>query len=63
MVMPVSNLSFLHVNLVWFRFKLTTLVMIATNCIGSCKSNYHAIKVTTAPKRLKVFHGKMCILL
>jgi hypothetical protein len=27
-------------------FKLTTLVVIGTDCIGSCKSNYHMI--TTA---------------
>ena len=27
----------------WAGFKLTTLVMIGTDCICSCKSNYHAI--------------------
>ena len=31
-------------------FKLTMLAVIATDCIGSCNSNYHAI-MTTAPKR------------
>ena len=31
------------------RFKLTTSVVIGTNCIGSCKSNYHTITATTAP--------------
>jgi len=25
------------------------LVVIGTDCIGSCKSNYHAIMATTAP--------------
>ena len=25
----------------WTRFKLTTLVVIGTNCTGSCKSIYH----------------------
>jgi hypothetical protein len=30
-------------------FKLTTLVMIGTDCTGSCKSNYHTITTTTAP--------------
>jgi len=25
----------------WSRFELTTLVEIDTDCIGSCKSNYH----------------------
>jgi hypothetical protein len=26
-----------------------TLVMICTDCTGSCKSNYHAITTTTTP--------------
>ena len=30
------------------RFELTTSVVIGTGCIGSCKSNYHTIMVTTA---------------
>ena len=33
----------------WSRFELTTSVMIGTDCIGSCKSNYHTITATTAP--------------
>jgi hypothetical protein len=36
-----------HLALVWFE--LTTLVVIGTDCIGSCKSNYHTIKTTTVP--------------
>ena len=31
-------------------FKLTTLVVIGTDCIGSCKSNYNTITITTALK-------------
>jgi hypothetical protein len=31
----------------WSRFELTTLVVIATDCIGSCKSNYHTITTMT----------------
>ena len=31
----------------WSTFELTTPVVIGTDCIGSCKSNYHTI--TTAP--------------
>ena len=31
----------------WTRFGLTTLVVIGTDCIGSCKSNYHMIMTTT----------------
>jgi len=34
----------------WSRFKLTTSVVIGTDCIGSCKSNYHTITTTTAPQ-------------
>ena len=30
-------------------FVLTTLVVIGTDCIVSCKSNYHTIMTTTAP--------------
>jgi hypothetical protein len=33
----------------WSRFKLTTSVVIGTDCIGSCKSYYHMITATTAP--------------
>ena len=31
-------------------FELITLVVIGTDCIDSCKSNYHMITTTTAPK-------------
>jgi len=34
----------------WLRFELTTLVVIGTDCIGSCKSNYHTIAATTTPQ-------------
>ena len=33
----------------WSRFELTTSVVIGTDCIGSCKSNYHTIMAMTAP--------------
>jgi hypothetical protein len=29
----------------WSRFELTTSVVIGTDCIGSCKSNYHTISL------------------
>jgi len=35
----------------WSRYELTTSVVIGIDCIGSCKSNYHAITATTAPSR------------
>ena len=31
----------------WTGFELTTLLVIGTDCTGSCKSNYHAITTTT----------------
>jgi hypothetical protein len=42
----------------WSRFKLTTSdsVVIGTDCMGSCKSNYHTITATTA--NLKVWRNK-----
>ena len=35
----------------WRRFVLTTSVVIGTDYIGSCKSNYHTIAATTVPER------------
>ena len=32
-----------RVHLAWVGFKLTTLEAIGTDCIGSCKSNFHTI--------------------
>ena len=32
----------------WSRFELTTSVVIGTDCICSCKSNYHTITATAA---------------
>jgi hypothetical protein len=32
----------------WSRSELTASVVIDTDCIGSCKSNYHTITATTA---------------
>jgi hypothetical protein len=36
------------VHHVWAEFELTTLVVICTDCIGNCKSNYHMITTTKA---------------
>ena len=33
----------------WSRFELTISAVMSIYCIGSCKSNYHTITVTTAP--------------
>jgi hypothetical protein len=44
-----------RVHLPWTRFELTTLVVIGTDCIGYCKSNYHTITtaITTMISRLQ----------
>jgi hypothetical protein len=42
----------------WMGFELTTLVVIGTDCTGSCKSNYHTIKTTTAPNLVEAVAGR-----
>jgi hypothetical protein len=37
-------------------FKLTTLVVISTDCRGSCKSNYHTVTTTTPPLKRRHFN-------
>ena len=37
----------------WMRIELAISVVIGTDCIGSCKSNYHTIAAATAP----ILHG------
>jgi hypothetical protein len=37
------------------RFEFTTSVVIVTDCIGSCKSNYHTITATTALNKLMMY--------
>jgi hypothetical protein len=47
------------VQLAWTRFKFATLVVIGTDCTGSCKSNYHTITTTTvSDKRIRSFGTK-----
>ena len=41
-----------RVNLTWAGFQITTLVVIGTDCKGSCKSNYHTITSMMAPSYL-----------
>jgi hypothetical protein len=38
-----------RVQLAWAGFELTTLVVTGTDCIGTCRSNYHTITATKAP--------------
>jgi len=44
-----QTLSHNVVHLAMSRFKLVTSVVVGTDCIGSCKSNYHAITTTMYP--------------
>ena len=37
-----------QVHIAWAGFELTMLAVIGTDCIGSCKSNYHMITTTAA---------------
>jgi hypothetical protein len=39
-------------TLPWAGFKLITLVIIGTDCTGSCKSNYHTITTMMTPNYL-----------
>ena len=41
----------------WTGFDLTILVVIGTDCTGSCKSNYHRITTTTV---LRVYYSSSC---
>ena len=43
------HIKLYRVYLAWAEFELTMLVVIGTDCTGSCKSNYHTITATTAP--------------
>ena len=40
----------------WTGFKLTTLVVIGTDCTCSCKSNYNTIMTTTVPSVTSVIY-------
>ena len=40
----------------WTGFELTTLVVIGTDCTGSCKSNYHTITTTRVHEKNVVLY-------
>jgi len=44
-----SLTNYITVHIALLGFELTTLVVIGTDCIGSYKSNYHTITITTVP--------------
>jgi len=39
----------------WAEFEFATLVVIGTDCIGSCKSNYHMSMTMTPPSKFWEF--------
>jgi hypothetical protein len=45
-------------NSPWTGFELTILVVIGTDYIGSCKSNYHTITSTTTPQQFYQYQQK-----
>jgi len=36
-------------HLAWAGFELTTIVLIGSDCTGSCKSNFHTIMIHDGP--------------
>ena len=44
----LSNKCCIEYTSTWAGFEHTTLVVIDTDCIGSCKSNYHTITTMTS---------------
>ena len=45
----IYHIMLYQVHLAWAGFELTTLLVIRTDSIGSCKSNYYTITTTTDP--------------
>ena len=46
-----NHIKLYRVHLAWMGFELTTIVVIGTDGVGNCKSNYHTI--TTVPVKYK----------
>ena len=47
-VLGENHTRLYRVHLAWVGFELKTIMVIGTDCTGSCKSNYHTIMTTTA---------------
>jgi len=47
-----SNCSYIEYLSTWVGFELATVVVKCTDCIDSCKFNYHAITTTSAPQNI-----------
>ena len=51
------HLMLIRLHLTWAGFELTTLEVIMTDCIGSCKSNYHSITTTPLVRKKRTCWG------
>ena len=47
----INDIMLHWVHLASAEFELTALLVICTDCTGSCRSNYHAITTTTIPMK------------
>jgi hypothetical protein len=47
------------VHIVWARFELSTLVVIGTDCIGSCTSNYILYTLILNICSFQIYHLSM----
>ena len=45
----IYHIILYRVHITMSEFKLTTIVVIDTDCVCSCKSNYHTIATSTVP--------------
>ena len=45
----IYHIILYRVHITVSEFKLTTIVVIDTDCVCSCKSNYHTIVTSTVP--------------
>ena len=63
--LPQVTECFIEYTSPWTGLELTTLVVIGTDCIGTCKSNCHTITITTTPWLCKemTFLGNMLLIL
>ena len=63
----IYHIMLYQVHLAMSRIKLTMLVVISTDCIDSCKSNYHMITTMTASETWNIvymgyfYHDKWAI--
>ena len=60
-VTPLSKILHLYsiVHLPLVGFELATVVLICTDCIGNCKSNYHRITTTTASNQKGLYKNRI----